>query len=168
MRILVRTRLAATASVLALLLGPAGRPVLARQDVRVDPAVTPRGGTVTGTVWHRDDSPVANANLQLRDLTRGQVVQATIGDQLGRFTFTSVTPGNYVVELVDDNGTMLALGQAFAIGPIETVATFIRVGAAIPWYDGFFSNAAAAALASAAALGVTAIGNGGQPASARS
>jgi hypothetical protein len=111
---------------------------------------------------------VAHARLRLRDVTNGQILQATQADELGRFTFIKVPPGRYLVELVDRSGTVVALGQMFALGPVETIATFIRLSAAIPWYAGFFSNAAAAALASAATLGLTAVGNGGQPASGRS
>lgn len=125
-------------------------------------------GTVTGTVWNRNDTPVALPRVRLRDVTSGQIVRVTQGDDRGRFTFLKVPSGSYIVELVDRSGTVLALGQMFTLGPLETVATFLRLGASVPWYAGFFSNAAAAALASAAALGLTAVGNGGQPASGRS
>jgi hypothetical protein len=111
---------------------------------------------------------VALPRLRLRDATTGQIVRVTQGDDRGRFTFLKVPSGSYLVELVDRSGTVLALGQMFTLGPLETVATFLRLGASVPWYAGFFSNAAAAALASAAALGLTAVGNGGQPASGRS
>jgi hypothetical protein len=165
-------RLAAGALTGVLLCAPL-TPAAARQDgggpdVGLNTAMASRGGTVTGRVARRDDSPVSNAQLQLRDIRSGKVTQATEGDELGRFTFTRVEPGTYVVELVNDRGNVLALGPPFAIGPAETVATLIRVGTSGPWYDGFFSNAAAAAIAAAATLGVTALGNGGQPASARS
>jgi hypothetical protein len=125
-------------------------------------------GTVTGTVWNRNDTPVVRPRLRLRDVTTGQVVRVAEGDDLGRFTFLKVPAGSYLLELVDRSGTVLALGQMFTLGPLETVATFLRLGASVPWYAGFFSNAAAVALASAAALGLTALGNGGQPASGRS
>jgi hypothetical protein len=94
-------------------------------------------------------------------------VRSTHGDELGRFTFLKVAAGSYIVELVDDNHNVLALGEMFSIGPTETVATFIRLGTATAWYGGFFGNAAIAAIAAAATVGVTALGNGGQPASAR-
>jgi hypothetical protein len=53
------------------------------------------------------------------------------------------------------------------VGSGDTVATFIRLANRAGFFDKFFGNAAAAALATAASLGVTAIGDGGQPASAR-
>jgi hypothetical protein len=161
---------AALLSVLVVL--PLSHPAVAISQelpsVQLNEAVAVKGGTVTGTVWHRDDTPVPDADLQLRDVSTGKVIRTTHGDTSGRFTFQNVTPGSYIVELVDGTENVLALGQMFTIGPVETVATFIRLGTATPWYNGFFSNAAAAALASAAALGVTALGDGGQPASARS
>ena len=137
-------------------------------SVQPGTVVSPHAGTIIGTVWKLDNSPVPHALVRLRNVTTGQVVMGAQADAVGRFTFVQVVPSSYVVELVDQGGDVLALGQTFAIGPTETVATFIRLGAQVPWYSGFFSNAAAAALASAASLGVTAVGNGVQPASARS
>jgi hypothetical protein len=163
------TRLAAVAVLVALL--PTGRAGLALGQISQDQSWGPvrvDAGTIIGTVWNRNDTPVATPRLRLRDATTGRIVQTTQGDSLGRFTFLRVPAGSYLVELVDQSGNVLALGQMFALGPLETVATFLRLGASVPWYTGFFSNAAAAALASAAALGLTAVGNGGQPASGRS
>ena len=44
-------------------------------------------GTVTGTVWNRNDTPVVLPRLRLRDVTTGHIVRVTQGDDLGRFTF---------------------------------------------------------------------------------
>ena len=136
-------------------------------DVQINGSLSTKGGTVTGTVWRSNDAPVPDAPLQLRDVSTGQVVQSTRANELGRFTFSKVTAGSYIVELVDENRNVLALGEMFTIGPTESVATFIRLAASTKWYGGFFTNAAAAAIAAAATVGVTAVGNGGQPASGR-
>lgn len=126
-----------------------------------------QAGVISGTAWNRD-SPIADARLRLRDVSSGLILMATQADVLGRFRFLRVPPGSYVVELVDEKDCVLGLGHVFSLGPGETVVTFIRLGSRAPWYEGFFSNAAALALASAASLGVTAVGEGAQPASARS
>ena len=128
---------------------------------------TRQPGSVIGTAWHHDNTPIANALLRLRNVTTGKIVIGTQANLQGRFTFLHVVPGSYIVELVEATGEIKAVGQMFSLGAGETVATFIRLGTRVPWYNGFFGNAAAAVLATAAALGVTAVGNGTQPASAR-
>ena len=60
---------------------------------------------------------------------------------------------------------LLAVGQVFTIAPGETVATFVRLGTKLPWFAGFFSNAAAAAITAAASEGVTALAPVARPVS---
>jgi len=167
MKRVVFARTAALAVLVALL--PSGHLVKAHaQQVQLRETRPTDAGTITGTVVNHDNTPVPQARLRLRDVTTGQIVQTTEGNDAGRFTFLKVQPGSYVVELVDRRGSVLALGQMFGLGPLETVTTLIRLAASSSWYSGFFGNAALAALATAAALGVAAVGNGGQPASGRS
>jgi hypothetical protein len=129
--------------------------------------LTSHAGSVLGSARDGADRPIAAARLRLRNLEAGRILMTTRGDQEGNFRFTGVPSGSYLVELVDENGVVLGVGQTFRITPAETVATLIRLGARAPWYAGFFSNAAMAAVSSAAGLGVTAVGNGIQPASGR-
>ena len=169
MKRVVFARTAAMVMVVALL--PAGHLVRAyAQNPEVRPGDTMRAdaGRVTGTVVNHDDTPVPNARLRLRDVTTGQTVQITEGDQAGRFTFLGVPPGRYVVELVDRRDNVLALGRLFGLGRLETVTTVVRLAASTHWYAGFFGGVALAVIGTSAALGVTAVGNGGQPASGRS
>lgn len=51
----------------------------------------------------------------------------------------------------------MTVGHAFVIAPGETVATFVRLGTKVPWFHGFFSNAASAVASTAASQGITAI-----------
>jgi hypothetical protein len=129
--------------------------------------VVKQPGSVIGTAWRHDNSPVVHGLLRLRNVVTGRIVAGSQSDATGRFSFSMVAAGSYIVELVDDAGSIRAVGQMFSVGPGDTVATFIRLPGRAAWFDGFFTNAAAAALASAASLGVTAVGDGGQPASAR-
>ncbi len=78
-------------------------------------------------------------------------------DQAGQFTFSGIEGGTYAVELLDEHARVVTVGQAFAIAPGETVATFVRLGTKVPWFDGFFGNAASAVASSAASQGITAI-----------
>ena len=168
MKRLVQLKVAAWLAVLSLLPAwPLTAAAQNRPDVQLGESLSAKAGTVTGTVWRSDNTPLPDAQLQLRDTTTGQLVRSTRANELGRFTFQKVSPGNYVVELVDDNRNVLALGEMFSVGPAETVSTFVRLAASTKWYGGFFMSAAAAAIAGATAVGIVALSNGGQPASAR-
>ena len=169
MKRVVFARTAAMVVLVALL--PAGHLVRAyaqNPEVRVGDTMRADAGRVAGTVVNHDNTPVANARLRLRDGTTGQTVQITQGDRAGRFTFLGVSPGRYVVELVDRRDNVLALGRLFSLGRLETVTTVVRLAASSSWYSGFFGSVALAVIGTAAALGVTAVSNGGQPASGRS
>ena len=121
-------------------------------------------GDVTGTAWRADGTPLPDARLQLRNVTSGRIVATTVSDRDGRFAFKGVPEGPYVVELVSDR-RVLALSPLFQVTPAEPVVTYVRLAAKSPWFAGFFSNAAAAAIATAATLGITSVGSDGLPAS---
>lgn len=119
------------------------------------------GGTgqtsVLGAAWRVDNSPIAGAHVQLRNLVNGKVQAAAVANEAGRFTFSRIEGGTYVVELLGENGKIASVGHAFVIAPGETVATFVRLGTKVPWFSGFFSNAASIVASSAASQGITAM-----------
>ncbi len=123
-----------------------------------------RNGLVAGSAWNADNSGIPGAKLRLRNVSTGKITASTIADQLGQFRFEAA-PASYLIELVDDAGKLLAVGQVFSVGPGESVATFVRLGNRAPWVAGLFTNAAAAAISAAAAEGVTALAPVARPVS---
>ena len=144
--------------------GDFGLPAHAQVVTRA--TLTEAASTIVGTVVNANDKPVPAATLRLRELETGRILMTTRGDEEGRFQFTGVPAGSYIVELVDDGSRVLAVTQGFTLPPAEQVQVLLRLPSR-PWYSGFFTNAAIAAVSSAASLGVTAVGPGVQPASAR-
>ena len=120
---------------------------------------------VIGTVWDAKDQAIPGARVRLRNVTNGRIERAAVSNEFGQVTFTGIDPASYVLELVNAQGAVLALGQTFVVGPDQTVPAFVRLASKTPWFAGFFSNAAAAAVATAASVGVTAV-SPGQPSSA--
>ena len=127
--------------------------------------VTDMLGTVVGHAWRADNSPLPQAHVRLRDVRTGRAVANTVADDRGQFTFDRVPTGAYVVELVDDDQRVLALGPLLGLSPDETVTTFVRLATQSPWGSHFFTNAAAAVIAAASSLGITASGSSGLPVS---
>jgi hypothetical protein len=128
-----------------------------------------RASAVTGYLWTANNSPIQNATVQLRNTVTGNVDMYTKTNAVGEFLFTDMKGGSYVIEYVSsasetavasaasNAGGVIAVGSPFTVAPGETVATFVRLGTKVPWFTGFFSNAASAVAATAASQGITAI-----------
>jgi hypothetical protein len=134
-----------------------GRPP-ARTPARVGATAGTGGMTsVIGAAWKMDNSPIPGAQVQLRNLVSGKVEARSVADEAGQFTFARLEGGTYAVELLGENGKIVTVGHAFVIAPGETVATFVRLGTKVPWFNGFFNNVASAVASTAASQGITAL-----------
>ena len=122
--------------------GVPGAAVRAPSAVQGGGAIRPQMTTVQGTAWAADNTPIPHAFLRLRNVITGKIVGTTLADAGGRFAFTGIPEGTYLVELVSERGRVLAVGHVFTASPGETVATFVRLGAKVPWFNGFFGTAA--------------------------
>jgi hypothetical protein len=122
-------------------------------------------GTVVGTAWRGDTTPFPQARIRLRNITTGRGVGLTVTNTDGRFRFDRVEPAAYVVELLAQDDKVLAVGDLFGVAAGAQSITLVRLSTRTPWFGGFFGNAAAAAIAAASTLGVTATGSNGRPAS---
>ena len=113
--------------------------------------------SIQGVAWQADNTPIALAKLRLRNVVTGRLQTGVVADADGRFVFREISSGAYLIELVYDDGRVLAVSHTFSVAPGETVATFVRLPPKTRWFQGFFSNAAALVAAAAASTGLTAI-----------
>lgn len=161
----MRLLVVALGLVIAMPHGWLASPLEAGQTARIEGSNTVTTiGRVIGVAWRADNTPLPGARLRLRNVSTGHAVAATTSDANGEFRFDRVGPGAYVVELMADDD-VAALSELFGMTSNETIATFVRLSARSGWFDGFFTNAAVAAIATASSLGVTAVGSSGLPAS---
>jgi len=126
------------------------------ERVRVIAADT-RATTVMGFAWSATNDPLPDVEVQLRNLLSGTVEARSRTTDTGEFFFNDIEGGTYVVELVNDSGRVVALGAPFTVAPGETVATFVRLALPSPWFTTALSNTAAAAVSTAAGLGIAAV-----------
>jgi hypothetical protein len=122
-------------------------------------------GVVIGTAWRGDTKPYPQARIRLRNVDTGRGVSRTLSDADGRFRFETVDPGAYAVELLSSEDQVLAIGDLFGVLAGGQATTLVRLSSKRPWFAAFFENTATAAIAAASALGVTAVGSNGSPAS---
>lgn len=87
-----------------------------------------RGATqIVGAVIDIRQVPVANAPVQLRNLTTGVVTQEGTTNEQGEYAFTIDEPGTYVVEMVTFGGQIIALSNAGALARYETLQTVVQL-----------------------------------------
>jgi len=107
--------------------------------------VAQTNGAISG-VASVDGKPLANVAVRLRNVDTGQVVGNTTANGQGQFSFAGLGPGNFVVETVAANGTVLGTSTAIALTATAMVVTNVVV------------STSAAALAAAGGVGAAVAG----------
>ncbi len=99
-------------------------------------------GSISGIAKDAGGVPLPNYTVRLRNVTTGQVAATTTTNGAGEFSFTNVNPGNYIIEIVDSNGKVVATSTTLSLAAGATLT-----GVAVSM------SAAGAAAASGAAGG---------------
>jgi hypothetical protein len=74
------------------------------------------GGQVAGAVRDQGGQPAVNYAVRVRNAGNGQVAGTGTTGPAGEFAFDNLTPGTYVVEVVDGSGRILATSTSIALG----------------------------------------------------
>ena len=76
-----------------------------------------------------DGKPLSNITVRLRNVDNGQLVGNTTSSATGQFSFPGLSPGNFVIEMVSANGTIIGTSASVALTAATMVATNVTVGA---------------------------------------
>ena len=126
--------------------------------------------TIQGNALNSTNGALPDSRVRLRDARFGGILDAQITDKAGMFRFASIDPGMYIVELVDNEHTVMAASQLLSIGAGEILSAVVKLPFKIPPFGGLLGHTiqqAAAVTSAAAASGVMAKSVTGQDASAR-
>ncbi len=110
-------------------------------------------GRIAGTARDAQNQVLPNVKVQLRNVDTGQLVATSRAAGDGRFEFTGLNPGNYVVEIVDDDGKIIGLSPSMALAA-GGVISGVMIGATA-------AGALAGAAATAGGLGAFFTSTGG-------
>ena len=166
------SRRSLTGLIITLAVVAAGIPEPLRAGQQSVPGSTLHGGlsagrttasVIAGQATDANGGPLAFAHVRLRDLDSGAVVSQTNADHIGEFTFLVGSRGNYMAELFDDRGDVLAVGDPLIVEAGQTVGTLIILPSRIPSLAALFGNSAAAIVSAAAGAGITAVSATGAP-----
>ncbi len=99
-----------------------------------------------------EGKPMGNVTVRLRNIDTGQLVGSTTTNAQGAFLFSGLPAGNFVVETVSLNGTILGTSATISLAAGAMIAGAVTVSTT--------AAAAAAAGVGAAAGGASAAGAG--------
>jgi len=114
---------------------------------------------IHGTVLNSGGSPLANAAVRLRNLKTRQVEQVTVASQSGEFTFTVLPQVPYVVEVADNAGQVIAVGEVLVAQAGEVAGVLVSTPVQLAGMASVFGDTAASVLSAVAGTGLTAVGS---------
>jgi hypothetical protein len=123
-------------------------------SARVISSTTIQGNTLTST-----NGVLPNAAVRLRDARTGRIRDTQVTDRAGLFTFHSVEPGTYVVEIVGSDQTVLAASQILNVESGDSLSAVVKLPFSTSLLGGLLGHtvqSATAVAAAAAASGVLA------------
>jgi hypothetical protein len=114
---------------------------------------------IQGNALSSTNGSLANSIVRLRDARLGRIVDSQVTDRSGLFAFRAVDPGNYVVELVGNDQTVMAASQVLNVNAGQAVSAVVRLPFRIPPFAGIFGHGAgeAGATIQSAAATVTSV-----------
>lgn len=121
-------------------------------------------GGVQGTARDAQQQALSNHTVQIRNVQTGQLAASGTTNAAGQFTFSGLTPGSYVVEVVNAAGEIIGTTAPFSVaaGTMATVAVTASAAGALAAAGGAgfgifgLGTAASAAIIGGVAVGVTA------------
>jgi hypothetical protein len=112
---------------------------------------------ISGVVVDGEQKPLRGARVRLRNLDVNEIEQVATADELGEFSFTARPGVPYVVEIADQNGRVVAVGDVVRSAPGEVAGTIVVLSSKMPSLAGLFSNTARTVMTAATAAGLSVV-----------
>lgn len=126
--------------------------------------------TIHGNALNSASGPLSSSVVRLRDARFGRVVDTQVTDNAGMFTFATLDPGSYIIEVMGNDHSVAAASQLINVNSGDIVTATVKLPLRVPPVAGLHGNAAASAIAltsAAATSGVLASTVAGEPVSSR-
>lgn len=86
-------------------------------------------GALQGVAQSSTGEVFSNVTVQLRNVQTGQLAGSTTTNAAGSFSFTGLNPANYVVEIVNQAGTIIGTSSVVSVTAGAAVAATVTAAA---------------------------------------
>ena len=109
---------------------------------------------INGVALNGDGTPVPNASIRLRNLAVNAIEQTVTTNERGEFTFVAQPDVAYVVEIADQAGRTVAVGDVVVAKAGEVAGTRIALPTGLPALAGTYGNAVRSVVSAAIGTGL--------------
>jgi hypothetical protein len=117
--------------------------------------------TIQGNALSSTNGALSDVVVRLRDARFGRIVDTEMTDKSGLFSFKSIDPGTYIVEVMANNDSVLAASQLLNVNAGEAVSAVVKLPFRIPPFATVLgttnTQSAAAVLTQAAVSSIAAV-----------
>jgi hypothetical protein len=130
----------------------------------VSAAARQQTGGVKGVAADAAKKPLPNHTIQLREAKTGKLVGTTTTNAAGEYVFSGISPGEYIIEIVDAQGNILGTATVtvssdrvavVAVTATALGAAAVAAGAAAGGLAGLLTGTSLLVSAAATAAGIT-------------
>jgi hypothetical protein len=89
-----------------------------------------RDNALVGLAQNSLNAVIPHARVILRDIRTGEALQQVTADELGQFSFIDLAPSDYIVELLGQDGSVVAASEVVTTSKGRLLRTVVRVAAA--------------------------------------
>ncbi len=112
---------------------------------------------IKGSAVDMNNTPLSNAPVRLRNLLSNQVEQSSYSNDVGEFIFLARPEVPYVVEIADQAGRIIAVGDIVTAQAGDVAGAIVTIPSKLPALAGVFGESAGSVASAAAGTGLTAL-----------
>ncbi len=112
---------------------------------------------INGVALDTDQTPLPNATIRLRNLDENKIEQVVTANDLGEFSFIALPDVAYVVEIVDQAGRVVAVGDVIMANVGEVAGAIVTLPSRLPALAGVFGDTASSVMSAATGTGLTVV-----------
>jgi hypothetical protein len=119
---------------------------------------TPAGeALIKGSAMDMNNTPLAHAPVRLRNLMSNTVEQSSYANELGEFIFLARPEVPYVVEVADQAGRIIGVGDIITAQAGDVAGAIVTIPSKLPALAGVFGESAGSVASAATGTGISAL-----------
>ena len=112
---------------------------------------------INGVAVDSTQAPLPNTTIRLRNLAVNEIEQIITANELGEFSFVAQPNVPYVVEIADQAGRVVAVGDVILASVGDVAGTVVALPSRLPALAGLFGDTASSVISAATGIGLTVV-----------